>query len=62
MNKNLLTFLVYCHLHFSVLTQRVVGEDGTDLRYTLCNLDEDHWYQAEGAAAERLAARHHSGR
>lgn len=53
MNKNLLTFLVHCHLHSAALTQHVVGEDGTDLPYSLCNLDEDHWCQGEGAAVVR---------
>lgn len=43
-------FLVHCHLHFSALTQTVVGEDGRDLLCTFCNLDEDCWFQGEGGA------------
>lgn len=41
-------FLVDCHLHFSALTQAVVGEDGGVLLYTFCNPDEDCWFQGEG--------------
>lgn len=44
-------FLVHCHLHFSALTQTVVGEDGRDLLCTFCSLDEDCWFQGEGCAA-----------
>lgn len=38
-------FLVHCHLHFSALTQPVVGGDGRDLLYTFCSPDEDCWCQ-----------------
>lgn len=45
-------FLLHCHLHFSALTQTVVGEDGRDLLYTFCNLDEDCWFQGgEGCSS-----------
>lgn len=61
LNTNLLTYLEHCHLHFSALTQCVVGEGGTDLPCTVCNLDRNCWWQAERAAVAQPAARHHPG-
>lgn len=54
-------FLVHCHLHFSALTQTVVGEDGRDLLYAFCNLDEDCWCPGEGGAAAQPAVCHQHG-